>query len=297
MKTGQASEEIKHPVRAFQFAGAMPRMSIVIPSYNQRGFLERALDSLAQQGYSCLEVIVVDAGSSDGTVELLKSDSDVVTRWVSEPDRGQTQALNKGFDMATGQVFGWLNCDERYRPGALRLVGEAFAQDPNLEIVFGHRVVVDLAGREIERVRMPRIHPLKYAVYLSGALCSDATFWKSDLHRLTGSLDELDCMRYGMDFEWFSRLALHVKGWKRLDAYLSDFTQHENRVSWNVPEIPERARRLRRRIQQLAGVGPLRVMLLAPLYLLRSRRDRFGWRGLLRPPSPISLLRIAGLVR
>jgi glycosyltransferase involved in cell wall biosynthesis len=278
-------------------AATLPRISIVIPSYNQRGFLESALDSLARQAYPDLEVIVVDGGSNDGTVELLRSRSEIVTRWVSEPDRGQTHALNKGFDMAKGQVFGWLNCDERYRPGALRRVGEAFAQGPDLEIVFGHRVVVDLEGREIGRMKLPAIHPRNYGLYASGLLYSDTTFWRSNLHRLTGQLDEVNCSRYGMDFDWFCRLALHVTRWKRMDAYLSEFTEHENRVAWNVPEIPDIARQIRRRIQRLAGLGPMRIMLLSPIYFVLSRYGRFGWRGLLRPPSPISLLRVAGLVR
>jgi hypothetical protein len=199
--------------------------------------------------------------------------------------------------MATGQLFGWLNCDERYLLGALRLVGETFTQDPKLEIVFGHRVVVDLEGREIGRMKLPAIHPRGYALYASGLLYSDTTFWRSNLHRMTGRLDEINCIRYGMDFDWFCRLALHVKRWRRLDAYLSEFTQHENRVAWNVPEIPDIAREIRKRIQRLAAIGPARVMLLNLIYFIPSRYGRFGWRGLLRPPSPISLLWVAGLVR
>ena len=297
MKVGAAATKLESSVRAGQMAGGLPRISVVIPSFNQSGFLARALDSLSRQEYPGLEVIVVDGGSSDGVVELLKSRADVVTRWVSEPDRGQTHALNKGFDMATGQVFGWLNCDERYQPGALRLVGETFTQDPKLEIVFGHRVVVDSEGREIGRMKLPAIHPRGYALYASGLLYSDTTFWKADLHRLTGRLDEVNCSRYGMDVDWFCRLALHVTCWKRIDAHLSEFTEHENRVAWKVPEIPDIARQIRRRIQRLAGIGPMKIMLLSPIYFVLSRYGRFGWRGLLRPPSPISLLRVAGLVR
>jgi hypothetical protein len=199
--------------------------------------------------------------------------------------------------MSSGQVLGWLNCDERYRPGALRRVGKEFAQDPDLEIVFGHRVVVDLEGCEIGRMRLPAIHPRNYGLYASGLLFSDTTFWRPSLHRLTGRLDEVICSRYGMDFDWFCRLALHVRRWKRIDAYLSEFTEHQNRVAWNAPEIPNIARQIRKRIQQLAGIGPIKVMLLSLIYFVPSRYGRFGWRGLLRPPSPVSLLRIAGLVR
>ena len=278
-------------------ATALPAISVVIPSLNQALFLARALDSLAAQGYPALEVIVVDGGSTDGTPDLLKARRDVVTRWVSEPDRGQTHALNKGFQMATGCVFGWLNCDERYRPGALRLVADAFAREPGLEVAFGHRVVVDEEGRETGRMRLPNVHPRRYMLYASGLLFSDTTFWTAELHRRTGQLDEANCPRYGMDFDWFGRLSLKARRWRRLDAYLSEFTEHEGRVSRNVPEMPDIAHGIRRRLHRLAGVGPLRVMLMGGLCFVPVRHGKSGWRGLLRPPSPATLLRVAGLTR
>ena len=269
----------------------------MIPSYNQAGFLSGALDSIASQNYQNLEVIVIDGASTDGTVELLTQRTDVVSRWVSEPDEGQTNALNKGFDIATGKVFGWLNCDERYRPGALRLVGETFVKNPELEIIFGHRVVVDKQGREIGRMKLPAIHPGNYALYVSGLLFSDTTFYAAELHRRTGRFDEIDCKRYGMDFDWFARLGLNIRHWKRLDAYISEFTEHEGRVSKNVVEMPEIAYQIRKRVQKLAGVSPFRIMLLSPIYFILSRYGRFGWRGLLRLPRPSSLLRVAGVIR
>lgn len=274
-----------------------PKISIVIPSYNQASFLAKALDSLACQDYANLEVIVVDGASTDGTVELLQARSDVVTRWISEPDRGQTHALNKGFALASGEIFGWLNCDERYRPGTLKLVGESFAADPELEVVFGHRIVVDLEGREIGRMRLPAIHPGNYALYASGHLYSDTTFWKADLHRRTGRLDEALCRRYGMDFDWFARLGLQVKCWQRLDAFLSEFTEHKDRVSTDGAAIHATAQEIRQKLQRLAGVGPLRIMLWSPWYFLLARYGHYGWRGLLTPPAPRSLLRVAGLIR
>jgi glycosyltransferase involved in cell wall biosynthesis len=275
----------------------LPKISIIIPSYNQRAFLSRALDSLVRQKYPNLEVIVVDGASTDGTVELLQAREDIVTRWVSEPDTGQTNALNKGFALASGEILGWLNCDERYRPGALRLVGATFAQAPDLDIVFGHRVVVDQNGRELNRMRLPAIHPGNYAVYASGLLFSDTTFWKTELHRRTGVLDEIMCRRYGMDFDWFGRLGQQVKRWQRLDAFLSEFTEHGGRVSLNRIAIYEVAYEIRRKLQRLAGVGPVKVMLWSPLYFVLARHGHYGWKGLLSPPSPRSLLRIAGLIR
>jgi glycosyltransferase involved in cell wall biosynthesis len=274
-----------------------PAISVVIPSFNQRAFLEQALDSLAGQGYPGLEVIVVDGGSRDGTVELLKSRGEVVSRWLSEPDDGQTQALNKGYRLAAGEVFGWLNCDERYRPGALRLVGAAFAGEPHLDLVFGHRVIIDSQGREVARMRQPAINPRHSVLFASGLLFSDATFWKAALHRRTGELDEVLCRRYSMDFDWFGRLALNLKHWRRLDAYLSDFTEHEGRVTLGVPELRHIGRQIRRRLLALAGVSPLQVILLSPWFFVLSRYGRFGWRGLFYPPKPGTVFRFAGLRR
>lgn len=275
----------------------LPKISIIIPSYNQMGFLANVLDSLVKQEYPHLEVIVVDGGSQDETVAVLKARPDVVSRWVSEPDTGQTQALNKGFAMASGEVFAWLNCDERYRPGALRLVGETFAQDPCLDIVFGHRVMVDQNGRELKRMRLPAIHPRNYALYASGLLYSDTTFWRAAVHRRTGELDEINFTRGFMDFDWFGRLGLQVKRWRRLDAYLSEFMEHDDRLTADVPEMPEIAYKVRRRLQQLTGVTPMQVILRSPLYFVLCRYTYFGWRGLLRPPAFKSLLRVAGLIR
>lgn len=267
-----------------------------MPSFNQVQFLAGALDSLAGQSYPKLEVIVVDGASTDGTVELIKGRNDVVTRWISEPDGGQTNALNKGFALATGQVFGWLNCDERYRPGALRLVGETFAKAPELDIVFGHRVIVDLEGRETGRMKLPAIHPRNYALFASGLLYSDTTFWNADLHRRTGQLDEVNYPRYVMDVDWFARLGLNVQQWERLDAFLSEFTDHDKRLGANVAEMPKIVQQIRQRVLQLARVSPLKVMLLSPIYFILQRYGRFGWKGLMRPPRPGSLLRVAGLL-
>ena len=275
----------------------LPKISIVISTLNPGKFLSRALDSLANQDYENLEVIVVDGASTDGTIELLKQRSDVVTRWISEPDKGSTYAANKGFDMCTGQIFGWLDSDEQYLSGALNLVGKTFFKNPDLDIVFGHRIAVDIEGRETGRMKLPAIHPAKYAMYASGLLFSDTTFWTVDVHRRTGRLDEINYPGNGNDFDWFSRVGLNVKRWKRIDAFLSEFTHHEGRIVFDDPNTPEIAHQIRKRVQKMAGISPLQIMLLSPVYFFLSRYGRFGWKGLLRPPKPSSLLRVAGIVR
>src|SRR4051812_3023478 len=114
---------------------SMPRISIVTPSFNQRAFLMEALESVRQQNHGNVEHLVFDGGSTDGSVELLQECSRrpewAHLKWVSERDGGQSDALNKGFRMASGDLVGWLNSDDRYRPGCFDLVKKAEASAPD----------------------------------------------------------------------------------------------------------------------------------------------------------------------
>ena len=102
----------------------MPTISLITPSYNQRGFLKECLESVQDQGYAGLEHIVVDGGSTDGSVEVIADAASGSAWWCSEKDRGQSHAINKGLEHATGDVFGWLNSDDLLLPGALERVGD-----------------------------------------------------------------------------------------------------------------------------------------------------------------------------
>ena len=122
------------------------KISVVTPSFNQGRFIEKTLDSVLSQGYPNLELIVIDGGSKDETVSILKKYEKHLTYWVSEPDRGQSHAINKGFDHATGELFTWLNSDDWYMPGALSEIDKAFKNYPEAAIVVGIGENVDLNG-------------------------------------------------------------------------------------------------------------------------------------------------------
>src|SRR3712207_4974435 len=109
----------------------MPKISLVTPSYNQAKYLEATLKSVLNQRYPNLEYIVIDGGSNDGSVQIIENYAEELTYWVSEPDRGQTHALNKGFERASGEILAWLCSDDLYEPYTLREVGEIFVQKPH----------------------------------------------------------------------------------------------------------------------------------------------------------------------
>lgn len=125
----------------------MPRISIVTPSFNQARFLEETIRSVLLQGYDDLEFIVVDGASSDGSVDVIRRYAPWLTRWVSEPDRGQCHAINKGLAASTGEYFNYVNSDDTLAPGALIAVADAFARHPSAVLVHGRCVIGDASGR------------------------------------------------------------------------------------------------------------------------------------------------------
>jgi len=126
-----------------------PRISIVVPSYNQGNFIDRTLRSIVSQNYPNLDLIVVDGGSSDGTVGVIRKYANHIQWWVSEADDGQANAINKGLSNATGDIFSWLNSDDCLMPGALFRVAEQFMASDETEVVYGHRVLINEAGQDV----------------------------------------------------------------------------------------------------------------------------------------------------
>src|ERR1700722_6107502 len=129
------------------------KFSNVTISFNQRQYLEEALNSVLQQDYPAIEYIVVDPGSSDGSRELIETYASRLERVIFEPDRGAADGLNKGFAHASGEIFGFLNSDDVLLPGALRSVSVAFEQNPDCDIVMGNGFTIEGRGKRIRRIR------------------------------------------------------------------------------------------------------------------------------------------------
>ena len=129
-----------------------PLVSIITPSYNQAGFLEAAIQSVLSQGYPNLEYWVIDGGSTDGSVEIIKKYAGQLSGWISEKDNGQADAINKGFARATGEIVAWLNSDDLYRPGAIQRAVDVFERHPEVGLVYGDVDSIDAEGQIFNRM-------------------------------------------------------------------------------------------------------------------------------------------------
>lgn len=210
-----------------------PKISIVMPVFNGKAFIEDAIKSVIDQNYPNLEYIVIDGGSTDGTVDIIKKYEKYLTYWESEPDRGQTHALNKGFKRSTGILRAWLNADEEYVPGALKCVGEEYMASKDLDLIYGDRYSVNLEKTPPSKIlqRVPPMSPFSLMFYTGRILLSDATFWTKEIHKKLGELNEQEYPRYAMDVEWLLRVGGIAVRWKHIAKPLSIFKCHGMNIS------------------------------------------------------------------
>lgn len=183
---------------------ATPVISIVTPSYNQGRFLEATIRSVLDQGYANLEYIIMDGGSTDNSVEIIKKYQDRLAYWVSAPDEGQSDAINKGFARATGQILAWLNSDDLYLPGAFRAVVAFFQNHPEIAGVIGDQETIDPDGHHLCTVKnIP--FSFRRTLYGGAMVPQPATFFTRKAYEITGPLDT--GLQYQMDYEFFLRMA------------------------------------------------------------------------------------------
>jgi len=213
-----------------------PRISIVTPSYNHAQFLEKTILSVLNQSYPNLEYIIIDGGSTDGTVEIIQKYEKYLSYWTSEKDQGQVYALNKGFSMATGDIIGWQNSDDVYMPSAFRQTAELFLKHSDVDIVFGNTILIDENDTVIGELRFTPFCLLTH-FYEGMSITNQSSFWARDVFSRIGMLDTR--FQFSMDYEFFLRAAKNNIKFRLFHTYLGAFRIHPTAKSSTVTHISE----------------------------------------------------------
>jgi glycosyltransferase involved in cell wall biosynthesis len=214
----------------------LPKISVITPSYNSGRFIEQTIQSVLSQGYPNLEYLVMDGGSTDNTLEILQKYQGSVN-WVSEKDRGQSHAINKGFALATGDVLAYLNADDIYEKGALHTVGKYFLNHPDAYWVTGRCKFIDPNGEEIRKLATL----YKYLWLLLGSykalmvtdyVSQPATFWHRNIIDRIGQFNET--LHYAMDYDFSLRVGKTFKLW-RIRQFLASYRIHRSSKTFSSP--------------------------------------------------------------
>jgi len=187
----------------------LPLISIVTPSLNQGAYIEEAIKSVLNQQYPNFEHIIIDGGSTDGTIDILKKYDHLI--WVSEKDNGQSQAINKGFKRARGEIIGWLNSDDYYEPGAFIIIVQELCKPEGKYIVVGDCKVVNGKGEKIGYCKAKLTHPSNFIKYWDRdyRIPQPAVFFYKDIIGRVGFLDEE--LQYVMDYDFWLRVTKYYQ--------------------------------------------------------------------------------------
>jgi glycosyltransferase involved in cell wall biosynthesis len=202
-----------------------PDVSIVTCSYNQNRFLPTTMSSVLTQLGAEVEYLVIDGGSTDGSVATIERHAERLAYWVSEPDGGQSEALNKGLKRATGEIVGWLCSDDVLLPGALSRVVEIFRQHPDVDAVYGNAVLIDTAGNVVRPKREIDFHPW-LLVSDHNYIPQPAMFWRRQVHERIGFLRE--DLHFTMDLELWLRFGKHGCRVLHVDEYFAGMRCHSS---------------------------------------------------------------------
>ena len=245
-----------------------PRITIITPSFNQAQFLERTILSVLNQDYPNLEYIIIDGGSTDGSIEIIKKYEKNIMYWISEKDGGQSQAINNGLKRATGEWLAWQNSDDIFYPGTFHALADAAKKNCQSSLIIGNMNLIDEYDHIINDLKY--VAPTYQSLLVEGmVLTNQAAFWRRSIHEKIGYLNEN--LHYGFDFEWFLRvlqigLATHVnQTWGGLRMHSQTKTsQFQDLFAQEYAHI--RKGRLTSRTQ-------LRLYQLRRCYLMLARGD------------------------
>lgn len=202
-----------------------PSISIVTPSYNQSPFISKTIDSILQQNYKNLEYFIQDGLSNDGTQEVLRSFESQLSGWESVEDGGQSQAINLGFTKTQGEIMGWLNSDDILLPNALNVIAEYFSLNPDVDVVYGNRILIDIKDQKIGRWILPGHDDdtLSWADFVP----QETLFWRRRIwDKIGGKIDE--SYRFAMDWDLLIRFREAGARFAHIPEFIGAFRVHSH---------------------------------------------------------------------
>ncbi len=227
-KTGWPWTEETHPLPQQMPDGSeWPRISVVTPSYNQGQFIEETIRSVLLQGYPNLEYIIIDGGSTDNSVEIIKKYEQYLAYWVSERDRGQSHGINKGFQRATGQFIGWQNSDDYYHPNIFLHVAKISVVQPNIDVVYGKIYYADDETKTIRPYPVSEVTIESMIPYSS--VCNQSVFFRDRVFNENNFIDE--SIQHCMDQEFILRLLVKGYRFKMEHEIVGYYRLHKNAKS------------------------------------------------------------------
>lgn len=218
-------------------AEQFPKISVITPCFNQGDFIEKTINSVLSQNYPNLEFIIIDGGSTDNTVELIKKYEQHLTYWVSEPDHGQSHAINKGMAKSTGEILTWLNSDDWYLPNTLLRFAELFQQNPDIGIIVGAGRNVDQAGTEIYYKKPTQEINLisLYQWQEGGNFMQPSSAYSREAWNLAGPVDETIHIAFDLDL-WLKMIKKNVK-FLSVNELFSEALSHPNAKTTAFTEL------------------------------------------------------------
>lgn len=182
----------------------MIKVSIITPSFNQAPFLKQCIESVLNQDYPNIEYIIIDGGSNDGSVDIIKQFEDNIAYWISEADEGQSHAINKGFEKASGEIIAWLNSDDLYFPDAVSTAVKRFEENQNLSLFYGNCVFIDKEGAFLRYFTETESYNKHRLLNYSDYIMQPTTFFKRKHWKNVGKLDE--SLHFTMDWDLWCKL-------------------------------------------------------------------------------------------
>ena len=268
-----------------------PPIVLVTPVYNSAHYIEQTIRSVLDQRYSNLEYFIIDGGSTDGTVEIIRKYEKEISGWISEPDRGMYDALNKGFAKSSNELMGWISATDVLHPFSLFVVGSVFRTFPGVEWITGNPTMVDELGMTVEVQRLPHWSRARVLMGANRHIQQESTFWRRSLWEKAGGRTE-DSLRGGGDFELWLRFFRHAQLYS-VDALIGAWRLHSDSLGWTNMDFYNKLfdELIEAELARIPGGSCIRAFRLLAGAMMRARGFRRIWsdvvvRALYRLPGP-----------